>query len=318
MPCQSTTAEPQCATSATLPCDCYVHAFGAIPAGRRAPYYPTDMSDAEWAEVRAAMPVPAWLEGKGGHPEAYCHREMVDAVRYVADNGGKWRALPKDFPWYRAVYDFFRRWSRHGYARELYQRLRRTDRRRAGRTPEPSAGIIDSQSVDGADTVGADTRGYDGGKMRDGRKRHVLVDTFGRLLEVTVTPANVHDSAAAPQLLDRYMAEPGRLLKLVWVDSAYQGQAVADAFAKHGVKVQVVKRSDGTKGFVVLARRWVVERTLGWLTRARRLNRDHERRPDHHENMVWWAATLTLTRKLARQRLHYPEFRAHRLDPKPS
>jgi transposase len=138
----------------------------------------------------------------------------------------------------------------------------------------------------------------------------VLILTCGLLLEVTVTAANVHDSVAAPDLLEKFMAAPGRLLKLVWADSAYQGEALAEAFARHGVKVEVVRRSDGQKGFVVLARRWVVERTLGWLSRARRLNRDHERRPDHHEQMVWWAGLLTLTRRMARQRLHWPERRA--------
>ena len=183
------------------------------------------------------------------------------------------------------MYDFFRRWCRHGYVRELYQWLRRIERQRQGRPAEPRAGIIDAQSVDGADTVTGDTRGYDGAKSRDGRKRHVLTDTLGLLLEVTVTPANAHDSMAAPELLERFMAAPGRLLKLVWADSTYQGQALAQAFARHGVKVEVVRRSDGQTGFVVLARRWVVERTLGWLSRARRLNRDHERGgplPDAH------------------------------------
>ncbi|MEY9997017.1 transposase [Streptomyces sp. V4I8] len=304
-------------TPAPLPCDCYVHVYGAITAGRRAERYPSDMTDAEWAVVRAAMPVPAWLEGRGGRPEEFCHREMVDAVRYVVDNGAKWRSVPADFPWWRAVYDFFRRWRRHGYVRELYQRLRRLQRRRQGREEEPSAGIIDAQSVDGAETCPASSRGYDGAKMRDGRKRHILTDTGGLLLEVTVTAANVHDSKAAPDLLDAYLAKPGRLLKLVWVDSAYQGQPLADAFAAHGVEVKVVKRPDGRREFTVLARRWVVERTLGWLSRARRLNRDHERRPDHHVQMVWWAGLITLTRKMTRQRLHWPEFRPQRLGPQP-
>jgi transposase len=215
------------------------------------------------------------------------------------------------------VYDFFRRWRRHGYVRELYQRLRRLERRRQGRAPEPSAGIIDAQSVDGSETCPSSTRGFDGGKLRDGRKRHVLTDSGGLLLEVTVTPANVHDSQAAPGLLDAYLAEPGRLLRLVWVDTAYQGRPLADAFAALGVTVQVVKRPDGTREFTVLARRWIVERTLGWLARSRRLNRDHERRPDHHVQMVWWAGLTTLTRKMARQRVHWPEFRPHRLDPQP-
>lgn len=312
---QLTTSDATWSIPAPLPCDCYVHLYGAIAAGRRAERYPTDMTDAEWAQIRASMPVPAWLEGRGGRPESFCHREMVDAVRYVVDNGAKWRAVPADFPWWRAVYDFFRRWCRHGYVRELYQRLRRIERQRQGRAAEPSAAIIDAQSVDGADTVTGDSRGYDGAKSRDGRKRHILTDTLGLLLEVGVTAANVHDSMAAPELLEGFMAAPGRLLKLVWADSAYQGQALAQAFARHGVKVEVVRRSDGQTGFVVLARRWIVERTLGWLSRARRLNRDHERRPDHHEQMVWWAGLVTLTRRMARQRLHWPEWRAHRLDP---
>jgi transposase len=270
------------------------------------------MTDAEWAVIRVAMPMPAWLEGRGGRPEAYCHREMLDAVRYLVDNGVKWRNLPVDFPLWRAVYDFFRRWRRHGYIRELYQRLRRTQRDSRQRKGEPSAGVIDAQSVDGSETCPAASRGYDGGKMRDGRKRHILTDSGGLLLEVTVTAANVHDSRAAPDLLKEFLAEPGRRLELVWVDSAYQGRELADAFAAHGVRVEVVKRTDGAKGFKVLARRWVVERTLGWLSRSRRLNRDHERRDDHHVQMVWWSGMITLGRKMARDRLHWPEFRPHR------
>lgn len=215
MPSQSTIFEPVGATSATPACDRYVHQFGAIGESARPTYCPTDMTDAEWAQVRASMPVPAWLEGRGGRPEEHCHREMIDAVRYVVDNGGKWRAIPADFPWWRAVYDFFRRWCRHGYVRELYQRLRRLERQRQGRNAEPTAAVMDAQSVDGADTVAADSRGRDGAKLRDGRKRHVPTDTLGLLLEVTVTPANVHDSKAAPELIEAFMAEPGRMLKLV-------------------------------------------------------------------------------------------------------
>ncbi|MCX4597445.1 IS5 family transposase [Streptomyces sp. NBC_01549] len=238
---------------------------------------------------------------------------MLDAVRYLVDNGVKWMAMPVDFPYWRAVYDFFRRWRACDYVRELHERLRRTARERSGRNAEPSAGVIDSQSVDASETVGEDSRGYDGGKARDGRKRHVLTDTDGLLLEVTVTTADVHDSKAAPALLETFMDQPGRLLKLVWVDSAYQGPALAKAFACHGVRVEVVRRSDGRRGFVVLARRWVVERTLSWLSRSRRLNRDHERRPDHHAQMVWWAAVIRLSRRLAGDAPHWPEKRPGRL-----
>lgn len=127
-------------TTVTLGCDCYVHRFGSIAAGRRAGCYPSDMTDAEWAEVRSVMPVPAWLLKRGGRPEAFCHREMLDAVRYLVDNGVKWTALPVDFPYWRAVYDFFRRWRSYDYVRELYERLRRSARERSGRNAEPSGG----------------------------------------------------------------------------------------------------------------------------------------------------------------------------------
>jgi transposase len=310
---QLTTPVAPTSTTLTPACDCYVHRFGSISPARRARCYPSDMTDAEWGEVRAAMPVPAWLLARGGRPEAFCHREMLDAVRYLVDNGGKWMALPVDFPYWRAVYDFFRRWRAYDYARELYERLRRSARERKGRNAEPSAGIIDSQSVDASETVGEDSRGYDGGKSRDGRKRHIRTDTEGLLLEVTVTTADVHDSKAAPALLETFMDQPGRLLKLVWVDSAYQGPALAKAFARHRVRIEVVRRSDGQRGFVVLARRWVVERTLSWLSRSRRLNRDHERRPDHHQQMVWWAATIRLSRQMAGDAPHRPEKRPERL-----
>ncbi|MFB7247770.1 transposase [Streptomyces populi] len=156
-------------------------------------------------------------------------------------------------------------------------------------------------------------RGYDASKSRDGRKRHILTDTDGLLLEVTVTTADVHDAKAAPALLETFMDHSGRLLKLVWVDRAYQGPALAEAFARHGVRVEVVRRLDGQHGFVVLARRWVVERTLSQLFRSRRLNRDHERRLDHHAQMVCWAAVIRLPRRLAADAPRWPEKRPGRL-----
>lgn len=197
----SSTAAPA-STVVTPGCDCYVHRFGSIAPGRRAGCYPSDMTDAEWSEVRAVMPVPAWLLKRGGRPEAYCHRTMLDAVRYLVDNGVKWTAPPVDFPYWRAVYDFFRRWRAYDYARELYERLRRSARQRAGRNAEPSAGFIDSQSVDASETVGEDSRGYDGGKSRDGRKRHILTDTDGLLDAAAPLAARVaaNDVQGEPQI----------------------------------------------------------------------------------------------------------------------
>ncbi len=185
-------------TSATLACDCLAHRFGnARDHGARERRYPTDMSDAEWAVVRPLLPVPGWLRGRGGQPEAYCHRAMLDAIRYLVDNGTKWRAMPADFPPWDRVYAFFRRWRNHDLVREFHDRLRRLVRERAGRDSEPGAGVIDSQSVKADAVVGSDSRGFDGGKLINGRKRHVVVDTLGLLLAVMVTAADVGDRAAA-------------------------------------------------------------------------------------------------------------------------
>ncbi|MEV8100263.1 transposase [Kitasatospora sp. NPDC085879] len=163
------------------------------------------MSDAERAVVRPLLPVPAWLRGRGGQPEAYCHRAILDAIRYLVDNGTKWRAMPADFPPWDRVYAFFRRWRDHGLVREFHDRLRRRVREQAGRDPEPSAGVIDSQSVKADAVVGHDSRGFDGGKLINGRKRHVVVDTLGLLLAVMVTAADTGDRHRRPG-----PARPGR------------------------------------------------------------------------------------------------------------
>ncbi|WP_406335862.1 transposase [Streptomyces sp. NBC_00203] len=137
------------------------------------------MTDAEWTAVWPLLPVPRWLRGRGGQPEAFCHRAILDAIRYVVDNATKWRAVPADFPPWDRVYAFFRCWRDHGLVREFHDRLRRKVRRLAGRDPEPSAGVIDSQLVKADAVVGSDSRGFDGGKLINGRKRHVVVDTLG-------------------------------------------------------------------------------------------------------------------------------------------
>ncbi|WUX65468.1 IS5 family transposase [Streptomyces sp. NBC_01429] len=153
------------------------------------------MTDAEWAAVRLLLPVPAWLNGRGGRPEGYCHRQLLDAIRYLVAGGISWRAMPADFPGWRRVYAFFRRWREHGLITEFHDRLRGKVRERDGRKAEPTAGIIDAQSVRAAATVPAASRGYDGGKKVPGRKRHIVTDTLGLLLVVAVTAANIGDRA---------------------------------------------------------------------------------------------------------------------------
>ena len=283
-------------------CDCLAHVYGnAADHGGRVRRYPSDMTDAEWAEVRAAMPVPGWLEGRGGQPEGYCHRQMIDALRYVVAGGITWRAMPADFPAWDRVYAFFRRWRDRGLARELHDRLRDRFRAAAGRDTEPTAGIIDAQSVKGAASVPAASRGFDAGKKVNGRKRHIVVDTLGLLLAVTVTAASVNDRDAGRDLLARLHQRHWRITR-VWADGGYTGQLVGFAHRVLHLVLTVVRRSDDVAGFVVLPKRWLVERTFAWLMRSRRLARDYEARTDSAEAMIWWSMSMVISRRLSRPR----------------
>lgn len=297
---QSCVPVPVPSNSRMSACDCLAHRFGnAADRPDRVRRYPTDMTDAEWQVVRDVMPVPAWLEGRGGQPEGYCHRQMLDAVRYVTDNGVKWRALPADFPAWDRVYAFFRRWRTKGLAQEFHGRLREKARQAEGRQAQPTAAVIDSQSVKAAASVPAVSRGYDGGKKINGRRRHVITDCLGLLLMVLVTAGNVTDREAAhvmlPCLRERFAA-----ITLVWADNGYRGRLVAWAKEKLQLTLQIVKRSDDMSGFVVLPRRWVVERSLGWLMCSRRLARDFETLPASSETFIYFSQAMLLSRRLAR------------------
>ncbi len=211
------------------------------------------------------MPVPGWLEGRGGQPESCCHRQMVDAVCYLVAGGIIWRAMPTDFPAWDRVYAFFRRWRDKGLTAEFHDRLRDRVREAAGRDPEPTAGIIDAQSVKAATSVPAVTRGFDGGKKVNGRKRHIVVDTLGLLLAVMVTAASVTDRDAGQTLLVRLRGRHWRVTR-VWADGGYSGHLVDFACGVLHVALTVVRRSDDTSGFTVLPKRWLVERTFAWLS----------------------------------------------------
>lgn len=293
---------PARSNSLTRTCDCLAHRFGnAGDRPDREPRYPSDMTDAEWEAVRDLLPVPPWLEGRGGQPERYCHRQMVDAVRYLVAGGITWRAMPSDFPAWDRVYAFWRRWRDQGLISELHDRLRDRVRQAAGRDLEPTAGIIDAQSVKGAASVPAATRGFDGGKKVNGRKRHIVVDTLGLLLTVMVTAASITDRQTAQTLLVRLRHRHWRITR-VWADGGYTGQLVDFAREVLRIALTVVKRSDDTTGFVVLPKRWLVERTFAWLMRSRRLTRDYETRTDSSEAMIRWSMTMVMSRRLARQR----------------
>lgn len=262
--------------------------------------YPSDLTDEQWTLLEPrARAVMTELSRSSGRPMVHDLRAMLDAVGYVTRYGIEWRALPADFPPWPAAFAFFTRWSARGLPLRLVDMLRERIRVAAGRNPLPSAGSIDSQSVKAADTVGAASRGFDGGKKINGRKRHIAVDTLGLLLAVIVTPASVQDRDGAVSLL-ALLTERFTRIQLIWADGGYAGRLIIWAKAALHLAVTVVKRNDDTEGFQVVPRRWVVERTFGWLLRHRRLVRDYERRPDHHEAMVLWATVAIMTRQLAR------------------
>lgn len=226
-------------------------------------------------------------------------RAMLDAIGYLTRYGIEWRALPVDFPPWPAAYAFFDRWSQRGMPERLVDRLRGRIRVACGRKETPTAAVIDSQSVRAAETVGATACGYDSGKKVKGQKRHIAVDTLGLLLTVLVTAASVQDRDGAHPLLAR-LATKFSTISLVWADGGYAGRLVTWAGRVLGIAMQIIKRSDDMKGFVVLPRRWVVERSFAHLIRHRRLVRCYERTPEHHEAMIWWAAISITTRRLTR------------------
>ena len=282
--------------NAGWPCECGCAA--------RVPRYPTDLTDEQWAVLEPALPVMLCDTELGGRPEKHWRRTMIDAMFYVVDNGVKWRALPADFPPWRTVYGMHARWRKDGVLADITDLLRARVRRAAGRDPEPSAAIVDSQSVreSAEGVVPAATSGYDGHKKVNGRKRHLLTDTLGLLITVTATAANVPDRLGAAALLHRARRRGRHRLALAWGDRGYEGEDWTGwARRELGITIEVVRQGNGRgndSAFTVLPRRWVIERTSAWISR-RRCARDYERLPAHHAAMVHWAAILQMTRRLA-------------------
>lgn len=264
------------------------------------PVYPSSsITDAQWAVLEPLLPPPGNSGGRGGRPEAHPRRNVLDAIFYLVRGGIAWAQLPRDFPPHQTVYGIFGRWARHGAWQAIHDALRDLVRVHEGRDPLPTAAIIDSQSVRGADTVPGATRGYDAGKKINGRKRHIAVDTGGLLLAVVVTIAGIQDRDAAHRLLTA-LSSQFSTIRLVWADGGYAGRLVLWAKKVLSLTIEVVKRTDDTKGFKVLPRRWVVERTFAWISKFRRCVRDYETLPTHHEAMVHISMIMTMSRRLAR------------------
>jgi transposase len=261
---------------------------------RRKQRYPSDTSDEQWELIEPLLPEVA----SGGRPEKHPRRAVVDAILYVVRTGCAWRALPADFPPWQTVYWYFNRWEQTKVTEKILPVVRGQLRVQEGRDPEPSAGLIDSQSVRGADTVGQDSRGYDAGKKINGRKRFIVTDTLGLLLCVVVLSAGVQDrDGAKPVLLDTYLRTR---VRFVFADGGFAGRLLDWATTMLRTTLQIVRKPADQRGFAVIPHRWAVERTFAWLTAHRRLARDYERHPAHSEAMIRWAAINTITRRIAR------------------
>jgi putative transposase len=283
--------------------------------------YSTHLTDPEWECLKPHIPPP----NKRGRPRVHTTREILDAVFYMLKSGCPWRLLPRDFPPWKTVYCWFRRWRIDGTWEQLNAMLRERVRTSLGRNAQPSAGIVDSQAAK-TTGVGGEQRGYDGGKKVRGRKRHLLVDTEGLVLKAKVHSAKVPDQDGLKLLLDSARAAVSGL-KHLWLDAGYEGRGKRWVEEVLGLSVEIVRRPqkpipeevariwaeewarEGQKvdwqklmprGFMVLPRRWVVERTFSWLSQNRRMSKDYERLCATAEAFVYVAMTRLMVRRLAR------------------
>lgn len=254
------------------------------------------MSDARWSLIEPVF--TAWRSrrtGPGTAARVHDLREIVNAILYVNRTGIPWEYLPHDFPPYKTVYDYYAKWEADGTTQQVHDLLRDKTRQAHGREPQPTAAVIDAQSVKTSTNVPEASQGIDAGKKIKGRKRHVITDTLGLVLAVLVTAAKVHDTVGGKLLLDDLAAAHPHVSK-VWADGGYQS-SIFNHGARYGIDVEVVQRPRA-KGFEPLPKRWVIERTFGWLMQYRRLARDYEALPQRSCTMIHWAMANKMAREL--------------------
>ena len=246
--------------------------------------YPSDVSDEQWEFL-----LPYLTLMKEDAPQRkHASRDLFNAIRYLVRTGVQWRYLPNDFPPWRAVYQQARRWLDAGVFATIAHDLRIVERVLKERDEDPSAAILDGRTLQSTPESGP-RAGYDGAKKKQGSKVHMAVDTLGNLLELTITPANEQERAEVGKLAEKIKTLTDGRVELAYVDQGYTGQKAKNAAAEHDIELEVVKHTEAKKGFVLLPRRWVVERTFGWLGRHRRLARDYERLAETLAGYHWVA-----------------------------
>jgi putative transposase len=258
----------------------------------RCKQYKSDLSDQEWTVLKPLVPVN---EGPG-RKMTLSLRRVLEAIFYVVRTGCQWRAMPGDFPNWNSVYYHFRKWVKDGTWRLINAALCKLERQKRGRKPQPTGAVMDTQSV--KTTALAQERGFDGHKRVKGHKRHILTDTIGNLLDVVVHTADIADCKGAPPLIKK-VAETFPTIQKIWVDGAYKGDLVDLVKETLDAVLEIVEREAGQKGFQVLPKRWVVERTFAWFEWYRRLSRDYERLLECSASMIYLASIKMMLKRIA-------------------